>query len=178
MIDHTVKLKESMEEMRTAKMDAVLKARTGVKWIEAAEIDRLFEQTTKTEEELAAQMAALRAKMEDAKRTYAVDGPDGDSDGHLKEEMLEINHIIEDAAAHEDKEAILRQRAAQAEALKTFAVDGPDGDSDGHLKEELSEINHIIDDAAVLEDKDAVVRKHKVEDKLRKEHTRDPEHDW
>ena len=45
-------------------------------------------------------------------------------------------------------------------------------------KEELLEVDHIIDDAAKLEDKDMINLEHKTEDKIKKEHARDPERDW
>jgi hypothetical protein len=93
--------------------------------------------------------------------------------------MLEIAHIIDDAAEHEDKAAVEKRHAMEVELRKkVFAVDAPDGETDAAFKEEMIEIDHIIDDAAKVENKDAVEKKHKVEDTVRKDRTRDPEHDW
>jgi len=127
MIEKTDMLKASMEELKLTKLAAVERASSGVKWIEAAEIDRLFDQTARQKEEITAGLAELKAKM--------------------------------------------------AEARKTYAVDAPDGYPDGYFKEEMAEINHIIDDAAVLEDKDKINYQHKMDEKIRKERARDPEHD-
>jgi len=176
MIEKTAKMEEQMKELQEQHAMAVTQA--GVKWMDAAEIDELFKSSTQKKQELAAQMAELKELMASARKTFAVDAPDGESDWHLKDEMAEINHIIDDAAVLEDKIAVLKLRKEQEEAVKTFAVDAPDGEPDARLKEELDELNHIIDDAAALEDKEAVLKKHKLESKLQKERARDPEHDW
>lgn len=39
-------------------------------------------------------------------KEFAVDGPDGEDDGHFEEEMSTISDIIEHAAQHEDKTKI------------------------------------------------------------------------
>ncbi len=128
MIEKTVELKESMEELKQSKLSAIEKASSGVKWIETAEIDRLFEQTSAQKAALGEQLEELKVKMAEARKTYAVDSPDGYSDAWEKEEMEEIKHIIDDAAAHEDKEEVERFHKQQEEAAKTFAVDAPGTD--------------------------------------------------
>lgn len=120
--------------------------------------------------------------------TFAVDSPDGEVDGHLREEMVQVSKLINDAAAVETgilRERILQEHAMEdalaKDALKIFAVDSPDGDSDGHVVEEMEEIKHIIDDAAEMEKGevlDQILRRHKLEEDVAKELARDPEHDW
>jgi hypothetical protein len=123
-----------------------------IKWTDADEIDHLFEKAGKQNREMNMDIADLKQMVQDARRVFAVAAPDGDSDGHWKEETMEINHIIEDAALHEDTAAIEQQhRIDEAEdqaAKKIFAVDAPDGDSDGHFREEMEEIKIVIEDAA------------------------------
>jgi len=60
---------------------------------------------------------------EDVKKTYAVDAPDGEVDGHTVEEMEEIDHIIEDAAEHEDTERVIAQHQGEEEVRKFHARD-------------------------------------------------------
>jgi len=146
--------------------------------MEADEIDRLFNETVQSKKDLGVKLAKLRSMMIEARKTYAVDAPDGYPDAYSKEELLEVEHIIEDAALHEDKDMVRRLHKEQEEASKIYAVDSPDGTADANIEEELEEIKHIVDDAAAWEDKDSVVRMHKAEDKIRKDRARDPEHDW
>jgi hypothetical protein len=122
----------------------------------------------------------LRQLIKTAPKTFAVDAPDGETDGHWGEEMKEVNAILEDVAAHKDeiKARLSKLKEMMKENQKIFAVDSPDGEDDGHLKEELEEINHIIEDAAEHEDKEKIEYQHKMEDAVRKERARDPEHDW
>ena len=215
-------LKKTYEKKRQLKPD--------VKWMDSSEIDRLFIQAAEQKEDMAAEIAELKEILKSAKQIFAVDAPDGETDWHLKEEMSEVNHLIEDAAKLEDTDAVKREHQMaeelrkkiyavdapdgetdghineemeeithiiddaavledtdavkrehqMAEELnkKIFAVDAPDGETDGHINEEMEEITHIIDDAAVLEDKQAIIRKHALETAVRKEHAKDPEHDW
>lgn len=143
LIEKTIAIEKSVSELK----ENHVRFQTGVKWMEAQEIDELLDASSQKKENISLQLAELRKLMVDAKKTFAVDAPDGDSDGHLKEEMLEVKQIIEETARVENSDDF-------RDAQKTFAVDAPDGDSDGHVKEELAEVRHIIDDAAVLEDKD------------------------
>jgi hypothetical protein len=174
MIDKTAKLEESVESLKQTHQQFV----QNVKWMDGQDIEELLEPTRKKKEDITKQLVELRKLMASAKKTYAVDAPDGESDGHIQEELLEIKHIIDDAAVLEDKDAILRQRKLAAENKKTFAVDAPDGTSTGQIKEQMAEVRHIIDDAAVLEDKKKIEYKHKMDSAVRKERARDPEHDW
>jgi hypothetical protein len=44
--------------------------------------------------------------------------------------------------------------------------------------EDIKQVEEIIDYAASHEDKDKINYEHKMEDAVRKERARDPEHDW
>jgi len=69
-------------------------------------IQAMFERgAVETKEDLKAQMDHLKVLME-KRKIFAVDSPDGEVDGHIQEEMEEINHIIDDAAARKDKDKI------------------------------------------------------------------------
>jgi hypothetical protein len=174
MIGKTMELKESLTELKQTKEDAILAARTtGVRWTDATDIDRLFEKTKKTKAELAAQHEQLIAMMADAKKYYAVDGPDGDSDGHIKEELEEVNHIIADTAAMD------RDTARQlADMQKIYAVDSPEGDPDAIVNEEAQVINSILADAAASEEATKIKHRHKMESAVRNDRAKNPEHDW
>lgn len=73
---------------------------------------------------LEAQVATLQARVDDLRaEAFAVDSPDGDSDGHALEEQLEVQHIIQEAAAHEDKQAVEKAHKLEKEVKKFHARD-------------------------------------------------------
>lgn len=90
---------------------------------ELMEIQAIFDDVAAHKEEINARLEKLQAAMADAEKTYAVDSPDGEVDGHLQEEMEEIEHIIKDAAAHEDGAKIERQHKMEAAVRKEQARD-------------------------------------------------------
>ena len=116
------------------------------------------------------------------KQTFAVDAPDGDPDWHLKEELIEVSHLIDDAANLEDRDKIelrhLKQKQHAKLDKKTFAVDSPDGETEWHLREEAREVDHIIGDAAEVENRSEIDKRHLYEQAIKKDRARDPEHDW
>lgn len=145
----------------------------------------------------------LKSLFAQAKHNYAVDAPDGEPDGHLVEEINDAQATLEEATAAKHVEELedhlvnlqamfqsgaaerkeeLQERLDQLKVLmektKVFAVDSPDGEVDGHIQEEMEEINHMIDGAAAREDKEKIEYQHKMEDAVRKDRARDPEHDW
>ena len=67
---------------------------------ELRQIQFILEDVVARKEEIMGRLAKIQAQMEDAKKTFAVDSPDGEVDGHILEELDEVKHIIEDAAAH------------------------------------------------------------------------------
>lgn len=110
----------------------------------------------------------------------AVDGPDGEPDAEVMDDLRAIQFILEDVAVRKEEimARLAKIHAQMEEAKKTFAVDSPDGEVDGHTLEEITEINHIIDDAAAHEDTKKIKHQHKMDDAVRKDRARDPEHDW
>jgi hypothetical protein len=115
-------------------------------------------------------------------KILAIDAPDGTADDAVKRNLKEVEQIIEYAAAHEDIDMITKQHelqaAEQAANSKIFAVDGPDGSADYQLKEGLKEVDQIIDFAATHEDVKMINYRHEIEQAVREERARDPEHDW
>lgn len=109
-----------------------------------------------------------------ARRTYAVDSPDGSSDGSVADEIQEIHKILDQAvnrkreihARIENLTEIMRVRVAAA-----YAVDSPDGEDDGHVQEELQEVHRIIHDSVPKEEPMADADK-----EMRKKRANDPEH--
>ena len=66
------------------------------------------------------------ALAKDGLKIFAVDSPDGDSDGHVGEEMEEIKHIINDASEMEKGEVldqILRRHKLEEDVAKEHARD-------------------------------------------------------
>jgi hypothetical protein len=95
-------------------------------------------------DELESDLVEVKGMLRDATRTFAVDAPDGETDGHIQEELDEVKRIIDDAAPKHLAEV----KGMLRDATRTFAVDAPDGEADGHIQEELDEVKHIIDDSA------------------------------
>jgi hypothetical protein len=152
--------------------------------LEMEEIKHIIDDAAVLEDAAAIQAKhdATAAFAEETKHTLAVDAPDGETDWHVKQEKLEINHIIDETANFEDP-AVMEKKHKMEENVartvaKTFAVDAPDGESDGHGQEELYEIKHIIDDASKVEDAAEINLRHQADQKIRQMHSRDAEHDW
>lgn len=122
MLDKTLEIEESMaglKETYAKKKEAY----SNVGWMEAAEIDRLFETAASQKEQLSAQISELKSIMQSAKRTFAVDGPDGTPDARSSEEMEQVNHIIDEAAAHENASKVKQQHKAEKAIHKERARD-------------------------------------------------------
>jgi hypothetical protein len=101
---------------------------------------------------------------QEAMKTTAVDAPDGVSDYEAKIELEASEHIINDSAAHEDKQTIIKlhdlDEVTRKDLLRTLAVDAPDGFPDDVIKHELEQIERIVDAAADHEDKEFVAKLH------------------
>jgi hypothetical protein len=174
MLEKTAMMEESMDELKETydKKKEIMASRPQmVGWMEADDIDFLLERAAQQKEDISSSIAELKVLIEGAKKTYAVDGPDGESDWHMKEELEEVAHIIEDST---------KIKLVPPEDMY-YAVDAPDGEVDGHFQEEIGEVNRLIDDAAEMERGEArerILRRHRADAAIRKDHARDPEHDW
>ena len=83
-------------------------------------LDQMF---GKKLESLENEVRVLRQRMKELDPAFAVDGPDGDSLGHEFEEKLEVNHIIEEAALHEDTKKVEKAHKLEEEVKKFHARD-------------------------------------------------------
>lgn len=152
-------------------------------WPEESEdtINELFEHSANREKELEVHIQDLKAMLADSNRIFAVDAPDGEPDANEKEDIVDINHWIDEAKMYEDK-TLVDERQLMEELKKDgnrfLAVNAPDGESDGHFVEEQIEIENIIKDAAVHEDKETIEMTHYVDKEIRKDRAKGPEHDW
>lgn len=172
MIEHANLLERHLDDLQVKHL-RLLSATSNIKWMDAGDIEALFGPSRRAHSSMSQQLQQTRHEL--AAKVFAVDAPDGTADGRIQEEMLEIQHIIEDAAVHEDAADIMLQRTLNA---KVFAVDAPDGEADGGIQEELAEVKNMIEDAAVLEDPRSVRYQHDAQRAIRKDRARDPEHDW
>jgi len=167
MMEKTVKLEEVLDDLKLVHEEARAKVTaSNVHWMEPGMIDQLFEQSAAKKEAIRQHIKELKELMEMTKQAFAVDAPDGTSDGYMKEEMEEARHIFDDAAALKVEEDIEKVAGAvkddvHAKVLQelmrakkqAFAVHPPDGTSDGYMKEEMDEASHIIDDSPVPKNK-------------------------
>lgn len=150
---------------------------------------------------IASTLSQDAAEIYESRKFAAVDAPDGDPDGRYQEELDGVKQMFEDTPKgltlekdvtvernvekifvmdgnghmkNEVEGSILEDAVA---ARKVFAVDAPDGDSDGHWQEELDQVHHtMIDD--MHEDANKIQYQHKMNEGIRMERARDPEHDW
>jgi len=90
---------------------------------ELAEAKAIFDDMAAHKEEIRERLAAIKELVEDAKKIYAVDSPDGDSDAHMADEMAEVDNIINFAAEHEDKKKIEKEHKLQQDVRKFHAKD-------------------------------------------------------
>jgi hypothetical protein len=118
MIEKTVEIEKSVGELKNAYISA-----STIKWTDPAEIDKLFEVSAKAKEEIQAQIVSLRRRAAIARKVFAVDAPDGVSDGYTQEELAEIENIIKGAALHEDPKKIEKQHKIEDEIRKDRARD-------------------------------------------------------
>ena len=93
----------------------------------------------------------------------------------------ELEALFAEAATQKDVMAaqIQHLKALLTNAQAITAVDAPDGTSDNELQDGLKEVEQIIDyEAEHPEIIEQVNKHHELEDAVRKERARDPEHDW
>lgn len=147
VLEKTVELEESMQDLHDTheKKKAVY---TTIGWTDSAEMEELFQNEEAKKAALQRQIDELKEIVASAKRSFAVDAPDGMPDGYQQEELKEINHIIEEAALREDGDAIMRERAAVADNRRAMGVDAPDGQPDAVDYEDLEQAKEIIMKAA------------------------------
>jgi hypothetical protein len=86
---------------------------------EMAELNALYHRIDALESEL----EQIKAAVKDARRIFAVDGPDGEPDDLLGEEMEQVRHIVEEAAKVEDAEQIRKKHEMEREVKKARARD-------------------------------------------------------
>ena len=120
----------------------------------------------------------MKAVLIQAQRTYAVDAPDGVTDGSIADEIHEIHKMLDAAVTRkqeihgrlESLTAAMKVRAAKA----GYAVDSPDGEDDGHVQEEQHEVDRLINESspASASKKQPVSGK----DDMIKKRASDPEH--
>lgn len=136
------------------------KSYNNVGWMNSAEIDQLFHEAKTKKANMKEQLAQMRSTLEAAKSkakiAIAVDAPDGTSDDLEQGEKRYIQHIIDEAALHENQDTIRLQRAADAANRKVLAVDGPDGiPEQATLADDRHAVDEIIEEAAKLENQKA-----------------------
>jgi hypothetical protein len=140
----TVPTKQMKADSHTEHKTNYYSAAGGTQWMTQADIYAIFESAAKNQEEMALALEEMKALIEDAKSTFAVDAPDGETDWHVKAEMEEIKHIIDEASEVEDPAVIQAKHDADADFLQetkhTTAVEAPDGDPDWYLKDQMAEI--------------------------------------
>jgi hypothetical protein len=85
-----------------------------------------------------------------------VESPDGTPDYICKDDLAEVDHLIEEAAKTEDKAFVKELHAQQEEMTRIIAVDAPDGESDGNAQTNVAIVQDIIEQASQRENADEI----------------------
>ena len=181
MIEKTISIESQLQELKETYNEKRQKAKSLMsesssksKAADAEDMQVLFDRAAAQKDQISCDLERLRSIMVSAASTggksasFAVDGPDGTSDGQVRESVDEVRKII-DRSSHFDRDAIKG---------KTFAVDGPDGTSDDQLANDDEVVERIVESAAEHEDSDAIKLRHNYENAVTRDRIRDPEHDW
>ena len=86
------------------KQQAVLQSTT-VKWMDPDEIEALFDLAGRQKREMEEQLEEMKKAIAAMKSNFAVDAPDGFSDGHIEEELEVVNDIIDHSETDTKKAA-------------------------------------------------------------------------
>jgi hypothetical protein len=119
---------------------------TTIGWTDTAEMDALFSESAQVKANMKRQLSEMKQLLKDCKNvqsSFAVDAPDGTSDGFYNEEMQEVQHILDDTPTVQEKAAALQALIVQSRS-SIAGVDAPDGTSDDMTQEELEAINYIL----------------------------------
>lgn len=148
VLEKAVKLEEAMQELQETHQKKTDMYHT-IGWTDSVEMEKLLQDSAEKKSTMQRQIDEIKQIVTSAKKVFAVDAPDGLPDGFQQEELQEIGHIIDEAALHEDGDAILENRVAGS---KVLGVDAPDGEPDAVTLDEMNEVNRIIEKAAELKD--------------------------
>ena len=90
MIDKSVQLQETVRIVK----DSHAAALDTNKKLKAQDVDRLISIARARNQEIAMQLERLQVVMDDNKKTFAVDAPDGEPDWHVIEELETVNELL------------------------------------------------------------------------------------
>ncbi|CAB9518433.1 expressed unknown protein [Seminavis robusta] len=66
-----------------------------VKWTDPEEMEYLFDMSRRHKQEMEEQLVDIKKSIQAMKTNFAVDAPDGESDGHVEEELEAVKFIID-----------------------------------------------------------------------------------
>ena len=97
-------LMQDLGETHSKKREQLQEIKQTIKWMDPEEMEILFDLAARQKQELRDQLTEIQRSLVAAKSNFAVDAPDGESDGHLEEEMDAVQHILEEHVAHVEQE--------------------------------------------------------------------------
>lgn len=106
MEEKTSKMEASVQALgeTNAKREQLHAMSQSVKWMDPEEMEFLFHLAAKKKQELQEHLTDLQRSLAAAKSNFAVDAPDGESDGHIEEEIDTVKQILAEHVAHVEQE--------------------------------------------------------------------------
>lgn len=97
-------LMQDLGETHSTKQEPIQEMKQTVKWMDPEEMEFLFDLAARQKRELRDQLTEIQCSLAAAKTNFAVDAPDGESDGRMEEEMDAVQQILEEHVAHVEQE--------------------------------------------------------------------------
>ena len=124
MIDKTIQIESFMTDLKETYNQKRSAMQGDSPTLTKEELDALFAKAALQKEQISSSLESMKAILLAQKtKTYAVDAPDGTSDGSIREGIQEVNEIIDYAAKHEDTEKIRKQHEYEDAVKKDRARD-------------------------------------------------------
>ena len=149
VLEKTLKLEGSIQDLHeTHEKKQVIYASIG--WTDSAERDELFQEDAAKKSAIQCDIEELKDFVRIAKRTFAVDAPDGTPDGYQQEEMQELTKgwtdsgerdmLYQDAASKKsaNQRDIEKLKEAVEISKRTFAGDAHDGMPNEYQQQEIN----------------------------------------
>jgi glutamyl/glutaminyl-tRNA synthetase len=101
-----------------------------------------------TKEEIQQHLQDLKEFTVAARSNFAVDGPHGDSDGWLKQELGLVQELMDGTTPADPKQVLADIHKVLQAAGTNYAVDSPEGENDGDLEADYAQVQHLIEEAS------------------------------
>ena len=84
-------LKDTQEKLKAA---GAPPEKYTIHWMDPKEIDDLFEESSKHQEEIKGQLKEMKKVVEESSKIFAVDAPDGEADAYFSETQQQVDVLL------------------------------------------------------------------------------------